>query len=109
MIIASVAASSNSIAFRFFMLWLAWAVLLSFSWVDLKDAPNRMGFPLTDFQQATEPDLDEVRADVIADLEVPAIDPVSIDPSFEESIPLAAPPIGLSRAAFLSKLSVYRI
>lgn len=91
------------------MLWLAWAALLSFSWVDLAGAHDRMNPPLTDFQQATEPNLDEVRPDLVPDFEVSAIDPVSTDPSFDEYIPLASPPAALSRAAFLSKPSVYRI
>jgi hypothetical protein len=109
MIISSVVSSSGSTTFRFFMLWLAGTVLLNFSWVDRTDAHDRMNLPLTDFQQATEPDLDEVRADIVPDSEVSTIDPVSADPSFDEYVPLASPPTGLSRAAFLSKLSVYRI
>ena len=75
--------------------------------MDLAGAHDRMIPPLTDFQQATEPNLDEVRPDLVPDFEVSAIDPVSADPSFDEYI--ASPPAALSRAAFLSKPSVYRI
>jgi hypothetical protein len=109
MIISAVVSSSESITFRFFTLWLAWTVLLSVSWVDRTDAHDRMNLPLTDFQQATEPDLDEVRADIVPDFEVSTVHPIPADPSFGEYVPPASPPTGLSRAALLSKLSVYRI
>ncbi len=48
---------------RVFILLLAWVVVASLSWADLSGLHAETNGALADLQQATEPDLDELRDD----------------------------------------------
>lgn len=56
--------SSARIGLRVCELLLAWVVVVGLSWADLLDLQHLVGGPSADYQQAIEPDLDEIRDDV---------------------------------------------
>lgn len=92
------------------MLLLAWVVVVGLSWVDLFDLQHVAGGPSTDLQQATEPDLDEIRDDVTTNRVVGAHfnQSFAIHPALVLHAP-SAQAVDWSTEGLLSKLSVYRL
>lgn len=94
------------------MLLLAWIMVVSLSWADLLDRHAEVGGPLSDLQQATKPDLDEMRHDtaIVWLVEEGLIGSVPIRPKPDDLfLLLAVDNTPLPTRSFLSKLSVYRL
>jgi hypothetical protein len=104
--------SSPRMGLRVFMLLLAWIMVVSLSWADLLERHAEVGGALSDLQQATEPDLDEMRHDtaIVWLVEEGLTGSVSIRPESDGLCPLlAVNDTPLPTRSFLSKLSVYRL
>ncbi len=97
---------------RVFILLLVWVVVASLSWADLSGLHAETNGALADLQQATEPDLDELRDDGttirFAAEGFPASLSLQASPRFClcPSSPGDAP---LPTRVLLSKLSIYRL
>ena len=92
------------------MLLLAWVVVVGLAWADLLDLHDVVGGPSTDLQQATEPDLDEIRGDVTTIRVVGAhfSESLAIHPALVLHSP-SSQAVDWSTEGLLSKLSVYRL
>ena len=111
MIISRTSLSPARIGLKVCMLLLAWVVLAGLSWADLLDLHDMAVGPSADLQQATEPDLNELREDVTTQR--------VIGDYFRESLtahlavlflpPFSSQTVGSPPQGLRSKLSVYRL
>ncbi len=97
---------------RVFILLLAWVVVAGLSWADLSGLHAETNGALADLQQATEPDLDELRDDATTIRAIAEWLPASL--SLQASPRVSRSPSSLGDAplptrVLLSKLSIYRL
>jgi hypothetical protein len=103
--------SSARLGLRVFVLLLAWSVVVGLSWVELLDLQDLLRGTPTEVQLATEPDLDEIRHDVMT---IPVVgahctENLTVQPPLVCSVPQAAEAAGNPVHHLLSQLSVYRL
>lgn len=106
------ALSSSRMGLRVFILVLAWVVVASLSWADLSGLHAETNGALADLQQATEPDLDELRDDAptILATDEGLTAGLSLQASSNVSLSLASTGDALFPTRVLrSKLSIYRL
>lgn len=106
------ALSSSRMGLRVFILVLAWVVVASLSWADLSGLHAETNGALADLQQATEPDLDELRDDAPTILATDEGLTASLSLQASSNVSLSLTSTGdawFPTRVLRSKLSIYRL